>query len=99
MSLAWSIARRELRGGLRGFWVLLACLALGVAAIAGVGTVRAAIQAGLTDQGAILLGGDAQVEFTYRFATADERAYLDSIATKVSEIAGRGGGKPRFDPS
>ena len=87
MSLAWSIARRELRGGLRGFWVLLACLALGVAAIAGVGTVRAAIQAGLTDQGAILLGGDAQVEFTYRFATADERAYLDSIATKVSEIA------------
>lgn len=87
MSLAWAIARRELRGGLRGFWVLLACLALGVAAIAGVGTVRAAIQAGLTDQGAVLLGGDAQVEFTYRFATADERAYLDSIATKVSEIA------------
>lgn len=87
MKLAWSIARRELRGGLRGFWVLLACLALGVAAIAGVGTVRAAIQAGLTDQGAVLLGGDAQVEFTYRFATADERAYLDSIATKVSEIA------------
>ncbi len=87
MSLAWAIARRELRGGLRGFWVLLACLALGVAAIAGVGTVRAAIQAGLTDQGAILLGGDAQVEFTYRFATPEERAYLDSIATKVSEIA------------
>ena len=44
--LAWAIARRELRGGLRGFWVFLACLTLGVAAIAGVGTVRAAIQAG-----------------------------------------------------
>ena len=87
MSLAWSIARRELRGGLRGFWVLLACLALGVAAIAGVGTVRAAIQAGLTEQGTVLLGGDAQVEFTYRFATPEERAYLDSIAVKVSEIA------------
>lgn len=87
MSLAWGIARRELRGGLRGFWVLLACLALGVAAIAGVGTVRAAIQAGLTEQGSVLLGGDAQVEFTYRFATAEERAYLDSIATRVSQIA------------
>ena len=87
MSLAWSIARRELRGGLRGFRVFLACLALGVAAIAGVGTVRAAIQAGLTEQGAVLLGGDAQVEFTYRAATPEERAYLDGIAERVSEIA------------
>lgn len=85
--LAWSIARRELRGGLRGFWVFLACLALGVAAIAAVGTVRAAIQAGLTEQGAVLLGGDAQVEFTYRFATAEERAYLESISDRLSEIA------------
>lgn len=86
MTLAWAIARRELRGGLRGFWVFLACLSLGVAAIAGVGTVRAAIQAGLTEQGAVLLGGDAQVEFTYRFATPEERSYLDSISTAVSEV-------------
>ena len=85
--LAWSIARRELRGGLRGFWVFLACLALGVAAIAAVGTVRAAIQAGLSEQGAVLLGGDAQVEFTYRFASAEERAYLESISDRLSEIA------------
>ena len=85
-ALAARIARRELRGGLRGFGVFLACLALGVAAIAGVGMVRSAIQAGLTDQGAVLLGGDAQVEFTYRFATPEERAYLDGIALKSSEI-------------
>ncbi|MFM7655082.1 MAG: ABC transporter permease [Paracoccaceae bacterium] len=85
--LAWSIAWRELRGGLRGFWVFLACLALGVAAIAAVGTVRAAIQAGLTEQGAVLLGGDAQVEFTYRFASAEERTYLESISDRLSEIA------------
>ncbi len=87
MSLAWSIARRELRGGLRGFRVFLACLALGVAAIAAVGMVRAAIQAGLTEQGAVLLGGDAQVEFTYRAATPAERAYLDGISDRLSEIA------------
>ncbi len=85
-ALAARIARRELRGGLRGFGVFLACLALGVAAIAGVGMVRSAIQAGLTDQGAVLLGGDAQVEFTYRFASPAERAYLDSLATETSEI-------------
>lgn len=87
MSLAWSIARRELRGGLSGFRVFLACLALGVAAIAAVGMVRAAIQAGLTEQGAVLLGGDAQVEFTYRAATPAERAYLDGISDRLSEIA------------
>lgn len=86
LRLAARIARRELRGGLKGFGVFLACLALGVAAIAGVGMVRSAIEAGLTDQGAVLLGGDAQVEFTYRYATEDERAYLDSIALQVSEI-------------
>lgn len=84
--LAWRIARRELRAGLRGFGVFVACLALGVAAIAAVGMVRSAIEAGLRDQGAVLLGGDAQVEFTYRFATAEERAFLDGIATRVSEI-------------
>ena len=41
------IARRELRSGLSGFRILIACLALGVAAIAAVGTVRSGIQAGL----------------------------------------------------
>ncbi len=60
LRLAARLARRDLRGGWRGFWVLLTCLALGVAAIAAVGSVRAAIQAGLTSQGAILLGGDAR---------------------------------------
>ncbi|MBL9072700.1 FtsX-like permease family protein [Tabrizicola sp.] len=86
MSLALTIARRELRGGLRGFRVFLACLALGVAAIAAVGTLRAGIQQGLTDQGAVILGGDAEMRFTYRSADADERAYMDRIATQVSEV-------------
>ncbi|MDU8909937.1 ABC transporter permease [Aestuariicoccus sp. MJ-SS9] len=88
MSLATAakFARRELRGGLHGFRIFLACLALGVAAIAGVGSVRSAIQAGLSDQGAVLLGGDAQAEFTYRFATDEERSYLESISTALSEV-------------
>ncbi|MBV6635551.1 MAG: FtsX-like permease family protein [Mameliella sp.] len=88
MSLATSarFARRELRGGLRGFRIFLACLALGVAAIAGVGSVRSAIQTGLEDQGAVLLGGDALAEFTYRFATEDERAWMQETATAVSEV-------------
>ncbi|ROU03514.1 ABC transporter permease [Histidinibacterium lentulum] len=79
------IARRELRGGLRGFRIFLACLALGVAAIAAVGTVRASIQAGLEREGAALLGGDAEAQFTYRFAREAELAWMESVAEAVSE--------------
>lgn len=85
LALAWTFARRELRGGLQGFRIFLACLALGVAAIAAVGMVRASIQAGLEAEGASLLGGDAVVRFTYRFANEDEAAWMAAIATSVSE--------------
>lgn len=85
MKRALTIARRELRGGLHGFRIFLACLALGVAAIAAVGTVRAAIEAGLAEDGAALLGGDAVVRFTYRFADPDEAAWMNDIADRVSE--------------
>lgn len=85
LAVASRFAARELRGGLRGFRVFLACLALGVAAIAAVGTVRAGIEAGLKRDGAALLGGDAEVEFTYRFARETELAWLQGISENVSE--------------
>lgn len=85
LGIASRFAARELRGGLRGFRVFLACLALGVAAIAAVGTVRAGIEAGLKRDGAALLGGDAEVEFTYRFAREAELDWLISISEQVSE--------------
>jgi putative ABC transport system permease protein len=86
LRLAARFARRELRGGLRGFRIFLACLALGVAAIAAVGSVRASIEAGLAREGAALLGGDAELEFTYRFASPEERAWMDATADAVSEV-------------
>jgi putative ABC transport system permease protein len=89
MNVSFRLAGRELRGsfraGLRGFWIFLLCLALGVGAIAAVGSVRTAIEAGLEREGASLLGGDAEAELTYRFATPEERAWLDGVATRVSE--------------
>ncbi|MEM8728906.1 MAG: FtsX-like permease family protein [Pseudomonadota bacterium] len=87
LPVAARFARRELRGGLRAFRIFLACLALGVGAIAAVGTVRAAIEAGLEREGAAILGGDAEMEFTYRFATAQERAWMEARSDRVSEIA------------
>jgi putative ABC transport system permease protein len=85
VSVALRIAGRELRGGLKGFRIFLACLALGVAAIAAVGSVREAIQEGLSREGARILGGDAEMSFTYRFASDAERAFMDRIAADVSE--------------
>ena len=86
LATAWRIARRELRGGVSGFRVFLACLALGVAAIAAVGSVGAAIRAGLEREGAVILGGDAEMTFTYRLATDDERAWMEATAERVSEV-------------
>ncbi|MDF0596563.1 ABC transporter permease [Psychromarinibacter halotolerans] len=83
--IAARIARRELRGGIRGFRVFLACLALGVAAIAAVGSVRTSVEQGLSRDAAIILGGDAEIQLTYRFATDDERAWMESISTQLSE--------------
>jgi putative ABC transport system permease protein len=60
------LARRELRGGFRQLRIVLACLALGVAAIAAVGTLRAATEAGLLADGARLLGGDVEVRVNYQ---------------------------------
>ena len=85
--LSLRLARRELRGGLISFRILIACLALGVAAIAAVGSIKQAIEAGLKSEGAILLGGDAEIEFVYRFASQDERAWLEEISDQVSEVA------------
>ena len=86
LALAARIARREMRGGLRGFLVFLACLALGVGAIAAVGSLRGAIEAGLQQQGAELLGGQAQISMTLRRAEAAERDWLEARAAAVSEV-------------
>ena len=87
ISLAYKIARREMRGGIRGFALFIACLAIGVGAIAAVGTVRASIATGLSSQGAAILGGDAELEFTYRFASEEEIDWMRNAAVQVSEIA------------
>ena len=62
MGLALRIAGRELRGGIAGLWIVLACLALGVTAIAAVGSLRASIAEGLARDGARILGGDIAIQ-------------------------------------
>ena len=51
-------AARDLRGGLRGYGIFLACIALGVAAIVGVGSLAGGLASGLAREGGMILGGD-----------------------------------------
>ncbi|WP_157014492.1 ABC transporter permease [Mesorhizobium xinjiangense] len=79
LALAVRFSLREMRGGLRGFLIFLACIALGVAAIGGVNSVARSITAGVADQGQTLLGGDIRFELVHREADARERAFLESL--------------------
>ena len=75
-SLVLRYAWRELRSGLRGFYVFIACIALGVMAIAGVGSVAASLSEGLTREGRTLLGGDVAFSLIQREAKPEEVAFL-----------------------
>lgn len=78
------IAGRNLRSGLRGFGVFLGCLALGVAAIVGVGSTARSLSDGLAAQGRIILGGDVAASLLSREATPDELAFLRSRGAVVT---------------
>ncbi|WP_448585977.1 ABC transporter permease [Thermaurantiacus sp.] len=71
--LSLRLALRELRGGLGHLRLLAVCLFLGVLALAGVGSLAAAITAGLAREGQSILGGDVEVRLTQRFPTPAER--------------------------
>lgn len=84
LGLAFRLALRELRAGLSGFRIFLACLALGVAAIAGVGTLSEAFVGGLKDDSRNLLGGDVDLRLLHRAASPEQLAYLKSHSEALS---------------
>ncbi len=80
---AWRIARRDLSLRFRGLRLLLVCLALGVGALAAIGTLTGAIERELTSRGSTILGGDVEVAVWQRAATPAEMAALEA-AGRVS---------------
>ena len=78
MPLALRLALRDLRGGLTGFGIFLACIALGVTAITGVGSVSRSLSDGLAKQGRVILGGDASFDLIQRAADPAELAFFKS---------------------
>ena len=77
---------RELRGGLKGFQIFIACLALGVMVIAAVGALADAMRAGFSKQGETILGGDITFARMHTRAAATERSVFEQLGT-VSETA------------
>src|SRR5258706_829101 len=90
MPLSLRFAGRELRGGVRGFRIFLACLALGVAAIAAAGSTAEAFRRGLASQASEILGGDLALSIRQRQFTPAERADLEAqgrVSYSVASMA------------
>jgi putative ABC transport system permease protein len=69
LPLVFRLALRELRAGLAGFFVFIACIALGVGAISGVASIARSLVEGVASQGRTILGGDATFSLIQREAT------------------------------
>ena len=88
--IAFKVALRELSAALKdrlhGFRILMLCLIFGVASIATIGSLRGAIEAGLNSNGQVFLGGDAEIELTYRLASLQEADWMAKQSFQQSEI-------------
>src|SRR5579872_3208643 len=84
--LSLRFALREMRGGLRGFYVFITTIALGCMAIAGVSSLSASLADGLARQGQVILGGDLSFTLIQREATPTEMAFLQESG-RVSTVA------------
>ena len=87
-----------MRGGLHGFRIFVACIALGVMAIAGVGSFSRSLTDGLAREGRVILGGDLAFTLIHREADAAERRFLDrrgqvSVGATLRAMARTGDGR------
>lgn len=89
LPLAFRLAARELRSGVRGFRIFLACLALGVAAIAAAGSTAEAFRQGLASQAREILGGDLSVSIENRDFTDKERAAFEKLGVTTYAASAR----------
>jgi putative ABC transport system permease protein len=80
------LASRDLRGGLRGFKIFIACIAIGVAAITAVAVVSRGLTDGISREGRVILGADAAFVTIQREASNDELAFLKARG-QVTPIA------------
>lgn len=80
-------ALRELRSGVKGFRIFLACLALGVAAIAAASSTAEAFRRGLATEAREILGGDLAISGNQRRFTPEELALFQSLGRTTHAVA------------
>lgn len=85
--LPFKFALREMRGGLNGFAILIACIALGVGAISGVNTVSRAIMGTIAAQGQAILGGDLAFSTQQAIFPDEVSAFLGQRGTIVRTVS------------
>lgn len=69
---AWTLARRDLSARFKGLRLLLACLFLGVGALAAIGTLTGSIERELTVKGRQILGGDVELKMWQHGLTPEQ---------------------------
>ena len=94
MNLAFRLARREMRSGLGGFRLFIACLALGVGAIAAILSFSRAVEEGLRADAREILGGDVAISLLYREATPEQMAFMRGQGELVRWIDSRAMARP-----
>lgn len=80
--LAW----RSLRAGRAGWFTIVACLILGVGAIAASLSLDYSLRRALSDDARALLGGDAELRLTYRPPSEQELSFLKGFG-EISQSA------------
>lgn len=83
---ALRLSLRELRSGLSGFQIFIACVALGVMVITAVGALTDSLRRGFEEQGELILGGDVALSRAHRPAESNERTWLQAQG-RMAELA------------
>ncbi len=85
MRLAWRFGLRDLRGGTAGLLIVLLCLGVGVASVAGIGSLRAALDQGIAGNSRAILGGDLSLSTGLGPLPPAVSAWFRSQGGQVSE--------------
>lgn len=84
--LSLKFARRELRAGFGGFYIFIACLVLGVGAIASVQSLSRGMAESLAYDGKYILGGDVALRTIYAPAPKEQIKFLQKEMGPVTTV-------------
>ncbi len=87
MPLFAKIMLRELRGGLSGFSIVLACLAVSTFAMTASNSFTQSLTNGLQREGRTILGGDVEIRRVHLPFRAAEKEFFAQNAAQMSQVA------------